>query len=309
MGEIEAGRAVSRAAVTVPDLLDRLEARYIENESQSIVDLKGKIAMLKVRFKGVRASEFGTDHIAGLKASMKRNKAANATVNRYLSALRRAFKLAERHDPPLVGRVPHFDMLPEDNTRSGFLNDTQYSELKSWMPEDLLGLLIFGYYLGMRKGALKNLRRDQVDLPNRVIRTDAPRRGPKPIGQVLPIYGDMVPWLEMQMSSWPLTPNCRWIFHREGAHIGDFRKAWASACKAAKVPDLLFHDLRRAAVRNMELAGIPRSQGMSITGHRTESIYIRYGIVCEQDLKATGDTMGRAREAGRQLSQQEGRKQ
>ena len=40
MGEIEAGRAVSRAAVTVPDLLDRLEAHYIENERQSIADLR-----------------------------------------------------------------------------------------------------------------------------------------------------------------------------------------------------------------------------------------------------------------------------
>ena len=75
----------------------------------------------------------------------------------------------------------------------------------------------------MRKGALKNLRRDQVDWPNRVIRTDAPKRGPKPIGQVLPICSDMVPWLEMQMASWPLTPNCRWIFHKEDARIGDFR--------------------------------------------------------------------------------------
>jgi len=298
MGEIVSRRAVGSTAVTIPDLLDRLQAHYIENERRSIADLKGKIAALKEEFRGVRASEFGTSHIYRLKASMKRDRAANATVNRYLATLRRAFRLAEQHDPPLVGRVPHFELLPEDNARSGFVTDEQYRAVREWLPEHVKGLLIFGYHLGMRKTALKNLRRDQVDWPNRVIRAEAPR-GAKKQGRVLPIYGDMEPWLEMQMSTWDQTPKCRWILHHDGARIGDFRKSWATACKAAKVPDLLFHDLRRSAVRNMERAGVPRSQAMAITGHKTDSVYSRYAIVSEQDVKAAGEKLGRLMEEGR----------
>jgi integrase len=274
-----------------------------------MADLKSKIAALKTRFAGVRASEFGSDHIARMKSAMKRDKATNATINRYLATLRRAFRLAEQHDPPLVGRVPHFEMLVEDNTRSGFITDKQYADLRSWLPDHVQGMLIFGYHLGMRKTALKNLRRDQVDWAGKIIRADA-AAGAKKQGRVLPIYGDMVPWLEMQMAAWPNTPKCRWILHQDGARIGEFRKSWATACRAANVPDLLFHDLRRSAVRNMERAGVPRSQAMAITGHKTDSIYSRYAIVSEQDVKAAGEKLGRLMKAGRtETTVQEGRKQ
>ena len=76
-----------------------------------------------------------------------------------------------------------------------------------------------------------------------------------------------------------------WVFHRNGAPIRDIRGAWRTACKKAGLEGAWIHDLRRTAVRNLERAGVPRSTAMKLTGHKTESVYLRYAIVEEEMLR------------------------
>lgn len=74
------------------------------------------------------------------------------------------------------------------------------------------------------------------------------------------------------------------VFHRDGDRIKSIGGARKSATKRAGLPVGWFHDLRRAAVRDLERAGVPCSVATKLTGHKTEAVYRRYAIADEASL-------------------------
>ena len=71
----------------------------------------------------------------------------------------------------------------------------------------------------------------------------------------------------------------------------DYRKAWATACKAAGLAagaaeGVIPYDLRRSGLRNLVRAGVSEAVAMTISGHRTRETFIRYNITSAEDTRA-----------------------
>ncbi len=79
----------------------------------------------------------------------------------------------------------------------------------------------------------------------------------------------------------------QFVFHRNGKPVSGsvFWRAWKQAREKANIPDKLFHDFRRTAVRNMIRAGVAQTVAMSITGHKTDSMFRRYNVSSNLDQR------------------------
>lgn len=276
--------------VTVNLLLNLLLKDYREQDRASLYTVELRIEKhLRPAFGKIKASKLTTGHMREYKEIRLVAGAAPGTINREIAALRRAYNLGAIEDPPLVYRVPRILSLKEDNVRHGFVEGAQYRQLLEALPDPIKPVFVLAYHLGMRKGQLLKLQRDWVDIQEGVIyvlgRVTKNRR-PK----TAPIYGDMKAWLAMQLTRCQtLAPTEKLLFvWEDGSPVKNFRGSWEKACEAVGFPDLLFHDLRRTAVRNMIRAGVPDKVAMEISGHRTAAMLWRYNITDTRDVVESG---------------------
>jgi integrase len=303
-GELAAGQWVEPKAekVRVEELIEALVRDYDINERKALYSIKKKWEKhLKPFFGAMRAVEVTTDALDRYVETRRQAGAENATINRELAMLRRAFSLAYRSTPRKVHTIPNFDRLRESDPRSGFVDEAQYSKLCQNCPALWLrAMLAVAYAFGFRKGELLGMRVRQVDLFSRTIRLE-PGTTKNRQGRSAKMTEEVFRLLVACVSGKD-DPDAFVFTRGDGEPVREMRDAWAKLVAAAELPGLLFHDLRRSAVRNMIRRGIPEVVAMKISGHKTRSVFDRYNIVSEADITEAAERIERGSDFARSLS-------
>lgn len=299
-GEIVEGKIPSLVyeRVKYKELRDLIITDYTINRKKSLDRVNVSLAHLDKQFTGWNVLEITSEEINQYKIKRLDEGAAPASINRELSCLKRMFSLAVTAGK--APAVPTIKQLQERNTRKGFFEHGQFLALRDALPYHLKGLVTFAYKTGWRREEILGLQWSQVDQDNWIVTLD-PGSTKSDEGRSYPLDEELVEIFKKQWAMRKTTgritpyvfPNKRYYRKNEPrkpikkvdtGKMNNFNKAWKAACKEAGI-DKLFHDLRRTAVRNMVRAGIPERVAMQISGHKTRSVFDRYDIVSDRDLK------------------------
>ena len=228
-------------------------------------------------------------------------------INRELTILKRMFSLAI--EAGKLHHKPHFAMLREDNVRVGFFEHEQYEAVLAHLPEGMRPVVTFAYVTGWRiNSEVLPIQWRQVDL--RVGEVD-PGTTKNREGRVFYLTPELNQLLKEQRATAdeiqrqknrivqhvffhrPIT-KAGALGHLAGHRISEcgFYQAWRRARVAAGCPGSIPHDFRRTAIRDMVRAGVPERVAMKLSGHKTRSVFDRYNVVSDGDLRDASRRLG-----------------
>jgi len=306
---------------TVSEFADGLEKHY-KLEGKWNAQNASTVTQVRKEFGKKRADGLTERHINSYIEKRIALGRKNATVNRVTECLRRAYKLAKHP-------IPEIRHLSEaGNVRRGFFTVHELEKVIANLPEDLRDFTRFAFATAWRKNEVASLKWNDVeDGLVRLRGENSKSREPRHVV----IDGDLIEIIKRRRGMRAVEKLgemvlCEFIFHRAGKPILEFRKSWAKACVGAGVGTMycpkckaegsalscpecktatkyrgkIFHDLRRSGVRDMIRSGVPQSVAMKISGHKTGSMFRRYDIASEGDLREAMLSVQRYREAERQ---------
>jgi integrase len=202
---------------------------------------------------------------------------SGTTLNKEIACLRTIIRRAIRNgqlDRDPIMEIKRFKEIPRDRT----LSPEEYQRFLKECSRNLRPIVQLAYSTGMRCGEILGLRWEQVDFKNKVIileALDTKTQEKREIPLSLALVG-----LLQQV---PRTLGCPYVFTYRGKRMESVKTAFKGACRKAGVLGFRFHDLRHCAVTNFRKAGVSDSVIMSISGHKTHSVFRRYDRIDRED--------------------------
>lgn len=203
------------------------------------------------------------------------------TLNREVGFLRRILSYGVKRGDlarnPLVG----VEMLEEHNTRNVVVDEADFDKLYDSAEAHLKPILLTAYDTGMRKREILDLTWSRVDLREGHItlgESDTKTNKARRVYLTRRVLG-MLEKLPRSLSGYVF------VNPKTGKPWVQIKKMFDRARKEASLERVWFHDLRRSFVTNARKRGVSESVVMRMSGHRTRSVFDRYNIVDDDDLR------------------------
>lgn len=329
LGERKSGKLPGGLAerITLEELAQVVLAEYQANERKSLRHVRHNLKHLLSYFgKSTPAVAITKDRLVQFCADMQTKGFKNATCNVRMAALQRGYSLLVDAKRMSHDQVPVFPYLKMRNTRTGFFERAEAEAIFAHLPPAVRPALEVAYLTGWRlRSEILTRQWRHVDFNAGWLRLDA-HEAKNDEGREFPLIPELLRVLEAQRErvtaiEQGLGRIIPWVFCRDtGKPIKTVQVEWKAACQAAgipmtieqtpdvvrtsikwkktwkatgrrEIPGRIPHDFRRGAVRNLELAGVPRSVAMKLVGHKTEAMYRRYAITEAKSLAIGGERL------------------
>ncbi len=276
------------------EIAEALIEHYQVTGDRQLRDVLAKLKPVRAVFDNRRLVAIDQASLTAYIATRQAAGLSNGTINRELALLGKALRLAEERGQLL--RVPRIHLLQESAPRSGFFERSDYERVRKHLRSELQVAVTIAQTYGWRtQSEVLTLSLVQVDLEAGTLRLE-PGTTKNREGRTVYLTPELIPLVSEQIErvkvmSRQLNRVIPYLFPNprkgrfQGARLRDFRKAWLTACKKAGLVGMLRHDFRRTAVRNLVRSGVGETVAMKISGHKTRSVFDRYNITSDADLR------------------------
>jgi len=198
-------------------------------------------------------------------------------TNRTLALLKHMFTIAIQRRYVTNNPAKNVKLFKEPKGRVRYLSEDEKERLLNELNGMVKSIVIAAMNTGARKGELLKLKWSNVDLKNGFINIVNSKNGE---ARQIPI-NDIV---KQELSNMPRRGD--FVFSKKtGQPLGDFKKAFKSACKRADIKDFRFHDLRHTFASHLAMTGQTLLSISILLGHKTPSMTARYSHLSQACLK------------------------
>jgi integrase len=230
-------------------------------------------------------------------------KRSPATVNRYLISLSGVLaKAAGEQEYIETSPMTKVKKLDEPEGRIRFLSEQERDALldacRNSRSKQLYPITVLALSTGMRRGEILSIRWRDVDFDRKRIVLYDTKNGSS---RQVPLAGAATEELKSMLAAkkaakvQTLKPvGDDLVFPGKMGEPVDFRDAWETAVKKAKIDNFRFHDCRHTAASYLAMNGATLLELSQILGHKTLAMVKRYAHLTEQHLHNVVERMNTA---------------